>query len=121
MGGYSNDLRYSPNKKGKLMQDVWQIPSINNMARERKGYPTQKPLKLLEKIIKASIKEGDVILDPFCGCATTCITSEKLNNPNPSTGIFKLKLKNETFEKYTPNKRKVSIFLFLYKLSQNHC
>ena len=79
MGGYSNDPRYSPNKKGKLMQDVWQIPSINNMAKERTGYPTQKPLTLLERIIKSSSKENDVILDPFCGCATTCIASEKLN------------------------------------------
>ena len=79
MGGYSNDPRYSPNKKGKLMQDVWQIPSINNMAKERTGYPTQKPLTLLERIIKSSSKENDVILDLFCGCATTCIASEKLN------------------------------------------
>ena len=79
MGGYSNDPRYSPNKKGKLMQDVWQIPSINNMAKERTGYPTQKPLTLLERIIKSSSKENDVILDPFCGCDTTCIASEKLN------------------------------------------
>ena len=67
------------NVKGKLMHDVWQIPSINNMAKERTGYPTQKPLKLMERIIKASSNEGDVILDPFCGCATTCIASEKLN------------------------------------------
>ena len=56
MGGYSNDPRYSPNKKGELMQDVWQIPSINNMAKERTGYPTQKPLTLLERIIKSSSK-----------------------------------------------------------------
>ena len=46
---------------------------------EKTGYPTQKPLALLERIIKASSKEGDVILDPFCGCATTCIAAEKLN------------------------------------------
>ena len=67
--------------KGKFRHpsDVFLMPSINAMAKERKGYPTQKPLKLLEKIIKASSKENDVILDPFCGCATTCIASEKLN------------------------------------------
>ncbi len=47
--------------------------------KERTGYPTQKPLALLERIIKASSNEGDIVLDPFCGCATTCIASEKLN------------------------------------------
>ena len=47
-------------------------------GRERTGYPTQKPLKLLERIIKASSNEGDVVFDPFCGCATTCVASEKL-------------------------------------------
>ena len=67
--------------KGKFRHpsDVFLMPSINAMAKERKGYPTQKPLKLLEKIIKASSNENDVVLDPFCGCATTCIASEKLN------------------------------------------
>ncbi|MCY4419624.1 MAG: DNA methyltransferase [Cytophagales bacterium] len=48
-------------------------------GKEYNGYPTQKPLKLLERIIKASSKEGDLILDPFCGCATTCVAAEKLN------------------------------------------
>ena len=68
-----------PNPEGKRIHDVWRIPSINNMSKERTGYPTQKPLTLLERIIKASSNEGDVVLDPFCGCATTCIASEKLN------------------------------------------
>ena len=45
---------------------------------ERRGYPTQKPLALLERIIKPSSDEGDVVLDPFCGCATTCIAAEQL-------------------------------------------
>ena len=61
------------------MDNVFQIPYINSQSKERKGYPTQKPLKLLERIIKSSSKENDVVLDPFCGCATTCIASEKLN------------------------------------------
>ena len=67
--------------KGKFRHpsDVFLMPSINAMAKERKSYPTQKPLKLLERIIKSSSNENDVILDPFCGCATTCIASEKLN------------------------------------------
>ena len=60
------------------MDNVFQIPYINSQAKERTGYPTQKPIALLERIIKASSKEGDIVLDPFCGCATTCIASEKL-------------------------------------------
>lgn len=66
-------------EQGMTCNDWWSdIPSLNSVARERTGYPTQKPLALLERIIKASSKEGDVVLDPFCGCATTCIASEKL-------------------------------------------
>lgn len=64
--------------KKKKEDDVWDIPTINNMAKERTGYPTQKPLALLERIIKASSNPGDVVLDPFCGCATAMIASEKL-------------------------------------------
>ena len=54
------------------------IPPINSQARERIGYPTQKPLALLERIIKASSNEGDMVLDPFCGCATACVAAENL-------------------------------------------
>ena len=60
------------------MRDVWEIPIINAMAKERTDYPTQKPLTLLERIITASSNKGDIVLDPFCGCATTCIAAEKL-------------------------------------------
>ena len=60
------------------MRDVWDISIIAPSAKERLGYPTQKPLKLLERIIQASSNQGDVVLDPFCGCATTCIAAEKL-------------------------------------------
>ena len=63
----------------KGMTDVWSdIPSLNNMARERTGYPTQKPLALLERIISASSRPGDVVLDPFCGSGTTLIAAENL-------------------------------------------
>jgi len=65
--------------KGKTPDDVIIMPSLNTMAKERTGYPTQKPLPLLEKILKASSNEGDVVLDPFCGCATTCVAAEKLD------------------------------------------
>ena len=72
------DPRYGPNKKGKLLHDVWRIPAINNKASERLGYPTQKPLALLERIIQASSKPGDIVLDPFCGCGTTVHAAEGL-------------------------------------------
>ena len=63
----------------KAMRDVWEISYLNANAKERVGYPTQKPLALLERIIKASSNEGDTVLDPFCGCATTCVAAEFLN------------------------------------------
>ena len=62
----------------KRIGDVWPIPIINPMSRERTGYPTQKPLALLERVIEASSSPGDTVLDPFCGCATACIAAEKL-------------------------------------------
>ena len=58
--------------------DVWDIPSINNMAKERLGYPTQKPLDLLLRIVEASSRKGDFVLDPFCGCGTAVHAAEKL-------------------------------------------
>lgn len=59
--------------------DVWKIPAINAMAKERLGYPTQKPEALLERIIKASSNEGDVVLDAYCGCGTTVAVAQNLN------------------------------------------
>jgi site-specific DNA-methyltransferase (adenine-specific) len=59
--------------------DVWKMPAINAMAKERLHYPTQKPEALLERIIRASSNEGDIILDPFCGCGTTIAVAERLN------------------------------------------
>lgn len=65
-------------QNGKPISDVWTIPFINPMAKERLGYPTQKPEALLDKIVRASSKEGDVILDAYCGCGTTVAVAEKL-------------------------------------------
>ena len=62
--------------KGKIMSDVWNDIKINAMSNEHVGYPTQKPLALLERIIKASSNEGDMILDPFCGCGTAIIAAQ---------------------------------------------
>jgi hypothetical protein len=62
------------------IDDLWaDINSLNPVASERLGYPTQKPLALLERIISASSKEGDLVLDPFCGCGTTVHAAQKLN------------------------------------------
>ncbi len=65
--------------EGQPLQNIWtDVDRIGNTASERIGYPTQKPLALLERIIKASSNEGDVVLDPFCGCATACVAAENL-------------------------------------------
>jgi site-specific DNA-methyltransferase (adenine-specific) len=66
--------------KGKIPEDWWlDIPSGGHISpKERTGYPTQKPLALLHRIIKASSNDGDVVLDPFCGCATTCVAAQQL-------------------------------------------
>ncbi len=74
-----NRKQYLDESKGKPVSDIWtDIFPINPMAREKLGYPTQKPEALLERIIKASSKDGDWILDPFCGCGTTVAVAEKL-------------------------------------------
>ncbi|WP_367986089.1 site-specific DNA-methyltransferase [Streptococcus sp. ZY1909104] len=64
--------------EGKLVDSVWEIQSVNPMAKERIGYPTQKPEELLERIISASSNEGDLILDSFGGSGTTAAVAEKL-------------------------------------------
>jgi len=66
-------------KKGVPLNDVWEIPYLNPKAKERVGYPTQKPILLLERIIDIASNEGDIILDPFCGSGTTLVAG-KLNN-----------------------------------------
>jgi len=60
------------------MKDVWHIDMVGRTAKERLGYPTQKPEALLERVIKASSNQGDVVLDPFCGCGTTVAVAERL-------------------------------------------
>lgn len=69
----------SAEKRGVPLSDVWDIPFLNPKARERVGYPTQKPILLLDRIIEISTEPGDVVLDPFCGSGTTLV-SALLNN-----------------------------------------
>ncbi|MFU0503995.1 DNA methyltransferase [Pseudaminobacter sp. NGMCC 1.201702] len=69
--------RYLDEMRGMPLGDVWvDIPPLNSQARERLGYPTQKPVKLLDRIIRAATNEGDVVLDPFCGCGTTVAAAQ---------------------------------------------
>ncbi len=66
--------------RGKVPEDWWShFSPVGRLQSERTGYPTQKPLALLERIISASSNKGDVVLDPFCGCATTCVAAERLD------------------------------------------
>jgi site-specific DNA-methyltransferase (adenine-specific) len=72
--------RYLSEMEGGVMGTVWtDIAPLNSQAAERLGYPTQKPVALLERILAASSNEGDVILDPFCGCGTTVHAAQKMN------------------------------------------
>ena len=74
---------------GRAMTDVWRISSINGQARERTGYPTQKPIELYSRIIKAASNPGEVVLDPFAGCATTCVAAALLERQWVGIDIWK--------------------------------
>ena len=66
-------------KTDRTLSNVWRIPMLQPASKERKGYPTQKPLELYKRIIMASSNPGDVVLDPFCGCATTPVAADLLD------------------------------------------
>ena len=71
--------RYLNEMSGRIMDNIWlDIFPINSQAAERLGYPTQKPVTLLERIITASSNPDDVVLDPFCGCGTAIVAAQKL-------------------------------------------
>jgi DNA modification methylase len=73
-------MQFADEMPGVPLQNIWDdIPPIGAKAAERLGYPTQKPLGLLERIIRASSNEGDIVLDPFCGCGTTIDAAQGLN------------------------------------------
>ena len=65
-------------KKGVPLSDVWEIPYLNPKAKERTGYPTQKPVLLLNQILNIVTDEGDLVVDPFCGSGTTCVSAKSL-------------------------------------------
>ncbi|MDR0327863.1 MAG: restriction endonuclease [Planctomycetaceae bacterium] len=75
----TKDTRWHNHDEGKLLRDIWDdIPIINTMSKERLGYATQKPVVLLERIIKACSHENDTVLDAFCGCGTTVTAAQAL-------------------------------------------
>ncbi len=79
-GGMPRLKLYPEDQPGVTLSDVWtDVKTMHNLSVERLGYPTQKPEALLERILRASSNEGDVVLDPFCGCGTTIQVAQKLN------------------------------------------
>ena len=79
----------SGEKRGVPLSDVWSIPYLNPKAKERVGYPTQKPLLLLDRIIQLTSDRGDVVLDPFCGSGTTCVASKMMERSFIGIDILK--------------------------------
>lgn len=75
----NGDVILGPEKKGVPLSDVWNIPFLNPKAKERVGYPTQKPILLLEQILMIGSDKGDLILDPFCGSGTTLVAAKLLD------------------------------------------
>jgi site-specific DNA-methyltransferase (adenine-specific) len=81
-GGTPTFKQYMDDMPGAQVQDIWgDIPPIGAQAAERLGYPTQKPVALLDRIIRSSCPEGGVVLDPFCGCGTTVAAAQALGRP----------------------------------------
>jgi site-specific DNA-methyltransferase (adenine-specific) len=101
-GGMPRLKLYPEDLPGSPIQDIWaDIKTMHNLSSERLGYPTQKPVALLERIVAASSNPGDVVLDPFCGCGTSIAAAEKLERKwigiditHLSIALQKYRLKN---------------------------
>jgi len=79
-GAVPRQKRYLDEQKGRPLSDIWtDIPPLQGSSAEYMDYPTQKPLALLERIIRGSSDVGDIVFDPFCGCGTTCAAAQKLD------------------------------------------
>ncbi|MEW6226001.1 MAG: site-specific DNA-methyltransferase [Chloroflexota bacterium] len=105
--GWPRLVRYEEESKGRAVGDVWEdIPPINMQARERLGYPTQKPMRLLERVIEASSNPGDVIVDPFCGCGTAIDAAQTLGRRWVGIDITHLSIgliKHRLADRYGPD------------------
>jgi len=107
--GYARQKLYLDESRGVPVQDTWtDIPSLSGSNAERLNYPTQKPEALLERILRASSNEGNLVLDPFCGCGTTVQVAQKLNRrwigidiTHLAIGLIRTRL-NSSFEKNNP-------------------
>jgi site-specific DNA-methyltransferase (adenine-specific) len=77
-GNWVNGKIYKPNPLGKIPEDWWDIPALTPTSKERIGYDTQKPIALLERIIKTGSNEGDIVADFFCGSGTTLVAAAQL-------------------------------------------
>jgi len=100
-------------EQGVVVDDVWDLDKINNSAKEALGYPTQKPITLLERIIKASSKEGDLVADFFCGSGTTLAVAEKLGRKWIGSDLGK-------FSIHTTRKRMINVQRELKKEGKNY-
>lgn len=109
--GNDNRKQYLSESKGKAYTSVWDLPDINVMALEKLDYPTQKPEALLERIIKASSNEGDLVADFFCGSGTTAAVAEKLKRKWITTDIGR-------FSIHTARKRLIQVQRELKKINQ---
>jgi len=102
-GNVPSQILYLDEQKGKPLGDIWtDIPPLQGESAEKLSYPTQKPEALLERIIRAASNEGDIVLDPFCGCGTTIAAAQKLNRrwigidiTNLSIALQKYRLKDK--------------------------
>jgi site-specific DNA-methyltransferase (adenine-specific) len=104
--------QYADEFPGVKLQNLWDdVPAIGSQSAERLGYPTQKPVALLERIIQVSSNPGDVVLDPFCGCGTTIDAAEKLGRDWIGIDITQLAItliKKRLFDTYGYNLQFVS-------------
>ncbi len=85
----NGEVVYGGKKPDVPLSDVWEIPFLNPKAKEKTGYPTQKPIMLLEQIISLSTDEGDTVLDPFCGSGTTLVAAHLMKRYSVGIDISK--------------------------------
>ncbi|WP_104641532.1 DNA methyltransferase [Helicobacter bizzozeronii] len=110
-------------KRGVPLSDVWEIPFLNPKAKERVGYPTQKPIELLERLIQISTDENDTILDPFCGSGTTLVSAKLLHRKSIGIDISQeaIHLTQQRLDKpYKTHSRLLKVGADAYKTKSDH-